>query len=296
MLAAITADFAAIPDVQVTTILDQRIANRSLDPRIHVTHITGDDEPDVFRKLASESDFALIIAPEFDGILHRRCEQALAAGARLLGPTPDAVALCSDKLALAQHWDAAGVPTPPTMPRTDKDPPFASPWIVKPRFGAGSRGIHIVYSPDQPSRPADDEIIQPLMRGFPASVAFLIGPNQTVALSPCAQRLNVEYHYLGGSTPLPSELATRATAIAQSAIAGIPGLCGYIGVDVVLGERDWAIEINPRLTTSYLGLRQLCAGNLADALLRVVRGEQVELAWKANSFEWRVASGEEEGK
>jgi predicted ATP-grasp superfamily ATP-dependent carboligase len=204
--------------------------------------------------------------------------------------------LCSDKLALARHWHATSVPTPPTVSRTDHPPPFSSPYIVKPRFGAGSQGIDIFPSPHDRVGKGDDEIIQPLIPGFAASVAFLIGPNQSVALPPCAQHLDDGFHYLGGSTPIPADLATRATSIARSAIAGIPGLCGYIGVDVVLGERDWAIEINPRLTTSYLGLRQLCAGNLADALLRVVRGEQVELAWKANSFEWRVASGEEEGK
>ena len=294
MLSAITADFAAIPDVQVTTILDQRLADRSLDPRVRVTHVVAGDEAGVFHRLAAEADFALIIAPEFDGILHRRCEQALAAAARLLGPTPAAVALCSDKLTLARHWDAAGVPTPPTLPRTDKGPPFAAPWIVKPRFGAGSHGIRIANGTEQQSHTGGDEIIQPLVPGFAASVAFLIGPNQTVALPPCAQHLDDQFHYLGGSTPIPAELATRATSIARSALAGIPGLSGYLGVDVVLGERDWAIEINPRLTTSYLGLRQLCEGNLGDALLRVVRGEQVALSWQSKTCEWRVASGEQE--
>jgi predicted ATP-grasp superfamily ATP-dependent carboligase len=163
--------------------------------------------------------------------------------------------------------------------------------MVKPRFGAGSQGIRIVNAPGQQSRPGEDEIIQPLMPGYAASVAFLIGPSQSVSLPTCAQYLDDQFHYLGGSTPLPAELATRAIAIARSAIASIPGLCGYISVDVVLGERAWAIEINPRLTTSYLGLRQLCAGNLADALLRVVRGDEVALSWKAKSCEWRVASG-----
>jgi tyramine---L-glutamate ligase len=296
MLAAITADFARISDVQVTTILDQRLADRSLDPRIHVTHVAVDDESAVFRQLAAESDYALIIAPEFDGILHRRCEQALVAGARLLGPTPEAVALCSDKLALARHWHATGVPTPPTLSRTTHTPPFSPPFITKPRFGAGSQGIDIIQAPHDRPGIDDDEIIQPLIPGFAASVAFLIGPNQSVALPPCAQHLDDGFQYLGGSTPIPADLASRATSIARSAIARVPGLYGYVGVDVLLGERDWAIEINPRLTTSYLGLHRLCEGNLADALLRVVRGDEVELSWREKSCEWRVSSDEEEGK
>ena len=53
----------------------------------------------------------------------------------------------------------------------------------------------------------------------------------------------------------------------------MPGLSGYVGVDVVLGNdgRDWAIEINPRLTTSYVGLRALAGFNLAEAMLAVAR-------------------------
>jgi hypothetical protein len=54
-------------------------------------------------------------------------------------------------------------------------------------------------------------------------------------------------------------------------------------VDLVLGDaadgsRDFAIEINPRLTTSYLGLRALARGSLAAALLRAVRGDEQVLS------------------
>jgi len=60
----------------------------------------------------------------------------------------------------------------------------------------------------------------------------------------------------------------------------VPGLRGYVGVDLVLGpnddgNEDWVIEINPRLTTSYIGLRVVAKANLAEAMLRVVGGEIV---------------------
>ena len=70
--------------------------------------------------------------------------------------------------------------------------------------------------------------------------------------------------------------------LAPSAVEAVPGLAGYVGIDLVLGERadgsnDWVIEINPRLTTSYLGLRALLAeGNLAEMLVRVVGGQMIE--------------------
>ena len=72
-------------------------------------------------------------------------------------------------------------------------------------------------------------------------------------------------------------MASRATNIALQAVADIEGLLGYVGVDLVLGDDglDYAIEINPRLTTSYLGLRQLCQQNLAELILRLAQGETI---------------------
>src|SRR5205814_3019117 len=97
MRDAVAEDFRRVPDVEVVT----------LDGPL-------DDEPGRFRSAAAGCDSALVIAPEFDGILAARCEWALAAGRRLLGPGPEAVRLTADKLELARHWRAAGVPTPET--------------------------------------------------------------------------------------------------------------------------------------------------------------------------------------
>ena len=44
--------------------------------------------------------------------------------------------------------------------------------------------------------------------------------------------------------------------MARRTCRGLPGLKGYVGVDVVLTDTDaFVIEVNPRLTTSYLGVR-----------------------------------------
>ena len=48
----------------------------------------------------------------------------------------------------------------------------------------------------------------------------------------------------------------------------------HMAPGVVLGETDWVMEINPRLTTSYLGLRALAEANLGEMMVRIVRGEE----------------------
>jgi predicted ATP-grasp superfamily ATP-dependent carboligase len=126
-------------------------------------------------------------------------------------------------------------------------------------------------------------ILQPFVTGIAASVAFVCGPGQSIPLVPAAQHLSTDgrFRYQGGSLPLAPALADRAVRSAESAIAAVPALAGYVGVDVVLGEvddgsQDWVIEMNPRLTTSYLGLRALALDNLAEMMARVARGEKVE--------------------
>src|SRR5262249_41480769 len=147
-------------------------------------------------------------APEFDRLLETRCRWAADAGGRLLGPAPEAVARTADKLALASRLQARGVPTPPTASALAGPPPFPPPWVVKPRFGAGSQDTVLVAdggSVPPPIGPVGERIVQPFVAGRPASVAFLIGPRQTVALAPAWQDLSPdgEFHYRGGSLPIP---------------------------------------------------------------------------------------------
>src|SRR5262249_10569935 len=156
--------------------------------------------------------------------------------------------------------------------------------VCKPRFGAGSQATFLVRDPD--TLPACIErariagwrgemIVQPFVAGTAASVAFLCGPRQCVELAPAAQLLSADGRFRreGGAVPWPELLATRAARLARSAVEAVPGLAGCVGVDLVLGDRadgsaDWVIEINPRLTTSYLGLRELAEQNLAEMMLR----------------------------
>ncbi len=48
---------------------------------------------------------------------------------------------------------------------------------------------------------------------------------------------------------------------------------GYLGVDLILGPQGVSvIEVNPRLTTSYVGLRRVIRENLAGLIARAALG------------------------
>ncbi len=77
---------------------------------------------------------------------------------------------------------------------------------------------------------------------------------------------------------MPTGLAERATELAMRAISALPPLTGYAGVDLVLGDdpdgtADVVIEVNPRLTTSYVGLRRAVQGGLVGPMLAAAKGE-----------------------
>jgi tyramine---L-glutamate ligase len=269
MLSAAVDDCAAIVGAEVRTLLGQ-----------------ADREEIAFHQLADWCDYALIIAPEFDRILETRCRWAIECGATLLGPSPDVVALCADKLALAEVWERVGVSTPPT--KLFDSQAFPPPVVVKPRDGAGAIDTKLIAEQDQllSYTPARSAVIQPYFQGTHTSVSFLIGPAQSIALRPCAQDIRIlhgKFEYHGGMTVAHSNISDRSLRIAQMAAAALPELRGFVGVDVIVGQVDVAVEINPRLTTSYVGLRQIAQCNLMEKLVRVVKGESCELpSWRGD--------------
>jgi predicted ATP-grasp superfamily ATP-dependent carboligase len=86
------------------------------------------------------------------------------------------------------------------------------------------------------------------------------------------RRLN-RLSYDGGRTPLEHPLAARALDVAVRTCELFPGLRGFVGVDVVLTDDEAVvIEINPRLTTAYLGVRAAIDANVAAMALAACGG------------------------
>jgi tyramine---L-glutamate ligase len=271
MLWSIIADFQRA-GAQVLTTLDSRLtpAVANLEP----TRIgPSSDLQAIFDELAMAADVTVVIAPESRGVLMGWlcCLQRLKAAS--LNCDASAASTCGDKLTLARALQGAGVPTPATQ-HLGKETAFVWPCVIKPRFGAGCEHTWICRAPGDLNRlpQCGEWIVQPYIPGRHTSCALLVHGRNIRTLPPGDQFIegNDELHYDGGRIPLEQSLAARARDLAYQAVAAVPGLQGFVGVDIVLGNApadDMVIEINPRMTMSYIGLRALCEDNIAAALL-----------------------------
>lgn len=304
MRNALAADFAALPGCQVSLLEDDRLPERRLEGVDHCRVESLETHDRAFAACASAADWSVVVAPEFDGHLERLARRVVDVGGRLLGPSPEVIALAADKHRLAEHLRAHGVPAPRGIQVDCSEPlpaDFRYPAVLKPIDGCGSLGVQRV---DCAGAPVDRELdiasrrrLEEFCEGVPVSVALLCGPAGTCPLPPCRQALSTDgrFTYLGGSLPL-DDAADQAPAkqLALRAIKTLGEVTGYLGVDLVLGRDaapggDVVIEINPRLTTSYVGLRAASRVNLAQAMIDAACGRAPILSFDDRSIRFNAA-------
>ncbi len=305
MVAALANDFLQLPNFRVELLADVRMLPE-LGPLQGLDHlnITLVDSPSThwqaLGELSKNCDRTLLIAPEFSRHLTRTTRCAEQSGGQLLSPNSDFVTIFSDKHHSLARLRALGIRTSVghllTSPQ-DLPLDWVFPAVAKPNDGAGSHGVRRVQCRTEvqdldwthgPYR------IEQLCPGRAASVAILMGASSSYVLAPCLQRLSEDgtFSYLGGSVMTTGPLTQRATAIGWQVAGVLPSAIGYIGVDLVLGDaddgsKDVVIEINPRMTTSYVGLRASAEGNLAGAMLQAADGaEELDLRFPRRPLEY----------
>jgi predicted ATP-grasp superfamily ATP-dependent carboligase len=300
MISAVCDDLGAIPGAQLCTLRDVRLPGL-LSRDIDIQWVSDREAHQAgFDRLATQSDFTLLIAPEINGRLSQLTTRAEQLGAHLLSPSSGFVRLASDKFATVNRLNAAGVRVPATVRcRTAFDlveiP--AGPLVRKPIDGAGSWQVSITDPVELASWLDDrrDVLVQEFCHGRPASVAALCGAGQPVLLPPCWQLVEPPlFAYRGGQVIRQRECIDRAHCLARRALELLPPARGYVGIDMVLGESDdgssdVVIEVNPRLTTSYVGIRQLAVTNLGHAMWQLATGHSADVGFHSRELQFDVA-------
>ncbi len=291
MLKAVSLDLAQIAEVVA-----------AVDPRLgieldHVETVAIDSGQAILGQwiaAARGCDAALIVAPESDGVLAKAVGMLRAAGVDVIAGSADFLRTASDKLLTAKTLHAARVAHPPFLAKSDNrfdnEMEGFARYVLKPRDGCGTQAIRIFDSlAKAKAELTGGLLLQPWIPGQPISVSLVAsGSHQTflpaVHQSICSETCG----YAGGSGPLDDDAQRRATALAALAVNAISNARGFVGVDLILGKRpsdDVVIEINPRLTTSYVGLRKMISGNLAARLFDLETGP-VACSHAVDSVRW----------
>jgi predicted ATP-grasp superfamily ATP-dependent carboligase len=292
MRRALAEDFAAVAGVEVVQTLDRRFEP---EPGQGRTIVVGpNDEERTFLRLAAEADHTLVVAPETELFLLDRTEAVERLGTgRLISCGSLAVRLAGNKYETARLLAQHGLPTPPTFWRGQADrlvddlrlhfhrpgapvgDTLPLPAVLKSNDGAGSIDTFLVADFDSIPQGADGDILQPFVAGEPWSASFLIGADGRAHLvGQGRQRMEIvggRFTYLGGEVPAgPAECDPAL----RRAVEALPGARGWVGVDFLRDPQTGAatiLEINPRLTTSFVGLRRLVPpGAIAAAWLEAL--------------------------
>ncbi|OYT27382.1 MAG: ATP-utilizing protein, partial [Candidatus Altiarchaeales archaeon ex4484_96] len=139
------------------------------------------------------------------------------------------------------------------------------------RFGAGCEGIMF----NRVKQKKDEYIMQEYIEGVDASVSLFSNGAESMAVSLNKQKIIQTGNYLnycGGVVPLKHVLRDEAFQLAEKAVDAIGGLKGCIGVDMILSDKPYVVEINPRVTTSMTALQQAADFNVAYRSLKAYQG------------------------
>jgi predicted ATP-grasp superfamily ATP-dependent carboligase len=219
-----------------------------------------------------------VVAPETDGLL-QRCP-AWVGTTRWRGSTADALAITSSKQQTLARLAAHGLCTPlDAWAHHD-----ARRWVVKPDVGAGA--VDTVVLDDRTAaealaarRAAAGEAVtlQPWVEGEAMSVSLLCGaPEPADVLSLNRQHLTLDtagrVRFAGVQRVCTDPADPRwpaLQALADTLVRALPGLRGFIGIDLVWHARHGPvpIEVNARVSCAYVGLSAALGRNLAGETL-----------------------------
>jgi len=222
-------------------------------------------------RLAPACDMGLVIAPDQ---LLARYTQLLEQHTHNLGCGFMTIALCANKLQTEKILRLHSVPVPPEV--------SAGKRVIKPVKGCGAQGVRI-----SDEAVGAGEFSQKYIDGEHLSVSMVAGRvvgdaclyfsgNPPLVLAVNTQQIETgtdgAIHYLGGETPVHPSREAEIIKVAREAII-VLGCQGYCGVDVVAADQVYVVDVNPRITTSLVGIAACMKEEIAEILVSASKGE-----------------------
>jgi predicted ATP-grasp superfamily ATP-dependent carboligase len=295
MLKALISDFKMLGHYIITFLSSRMVRfNPPLQADEIISLASRGDAQRKLKEVCQKVDAAYIIAPESNGMLGKLVRDVEEFGGIAINCSPESIEESSNKLNVYEKLRRVGINVPETVPVDVKEDvkrvrsiakDFGFPLIFKPVMGAGASGLSIVRNEGEidmaikkVKREASKDffLVQRFVKGTPASVSVISDGENALPLTLNAQLVRLappglNSSYEGGFVPLHHPQWSEAFKAAKFTVECFRGLRGYVGVDMILTENaPVIIEVNPRLTTSYVGLREALNFNIAGAILNSV--------------------------
>jgi hypothetical protein len=299
MLRSVVGDFKAAGHT-VTVLLDDRLSR--LNPPIgadFVVPVSYFNEPQRFLiDIAKINDATYVIAPESGKILQSLVALMEKTEKISLNCESETIAKVGNKAVLYEKLEKTGFLVPKTLVLENGTAlqqelhKLSYPLIFKPVDGAGASGLSTVKEFSQVGKAllkiegestSKRFIVQEFFEGERVSVSLLSTGKKAMAVSLNKQNMVIAEpdelsSYQGGIVPFEHPREHDAFAVAKKVVELFPGLRGYVGVDLILTENAvFVVDVNPRLTTSFVGLHKVANFNVAEALINSVMSGKLPL-------------------
>jgi predicted ATP-grasp superfamily ATP-dependent carboligase len=292
MRDALLADLIELDGYEIVTTHDARLA---ASPLVKSSLQVDSNFEDSFKRMLTQVDLVWLIAPESNGTLLKLSEMCYESDVIYLGCEFNSTLIGTSKSLAYEALDEAKIFTIPTIAGDDfvQDTDFTvakslqalshSRWVAKPEDGAGCDGIKVFDDLQKLMTwlKQDDRylnyIIQPYQQGIAASLSMLCRAGKGWLLSCNKQHisLNSDMFNLTGITVNGMQAYwQRFETLARKIAKMLPDAAGYIGVDVIVdveSDKIYVVEINPRLTSSYVGLREAIGHNPVKIILESIK-------------------------
>lgn len=284
MLYALLENLIQLNSLEVTVMLDWRLNETINMAGINTVSIKPEhDICEEFARLVTQSDLVWPIAPEFDGILQTLCQTVASLGKILLTAPAAAVAIAGNKFKTYELLNRHQITAVSTWMLDDTFDRLRAggEWMIKPVDGVGCADSYVITNRQEFERVAvrkGSYIIQPHLQGAKTSLSCLFKQGRGWLVCVNLQRfefINQQYHLADIVVNHHQDLGVYQQLIAKIAQA-LPELWGYVGIDLIeTAEEIWVLEINPRLTTSFVGIYDALGINVAEAVLQLLHGEPI---------------------
>ncbi len=308
MLKTLLKDFVKA-GYQVTTVLSPSLIKFKVLKEVGNVEVVSSQGLSL-KELVETHDFyaSYIIAPESSGVLEEKVS-LLTDNCLSLNCSVEAIKNVRNKMNFYRKIRRGKVNTPftefiknpsDTLEAMKVLKEFNLPLVLKPVEGVGCSGIQVVKSKSQIKlalkKLKKEEIykkgvvVQEFIKGINASVSLISNGSKIIPLTLNYQFLNLggpnsSSIYKGGLTPLHVNSQKEALENVSKTIKLFKGLRGYVGVDLVLTkDASFIVEINPRLTTSYVGVSKVLDANTPRLIMDAVLKKKLPMKIETHGF------------